>query len=164
MIGPLSHQRFLPVAALLLVLPNVLSVAQDSTEASKSTDKGLPLAPDRSVPINLTTGTWMSLDVSPDGQTIVFDYLGDLFSLPIGGGDAKQLTSGMAYDAQPRFSPDGKRIAYTTDRDGGQNIWLFTIDDSTYNQVSKGAGNRAESPEWLDADYVVASMGEFRGG
>ena len=61
----------------------------------------------------------ISLDVSPNGETIVFDFLGDLFTVPITGGDATQLTSGMAFDAQPRFSPDGSRIVYPSDADGG---------------------------------------------
>ena len=102
--------------------------------------------------------------MSPDGETIVFDYLGDLFTIPIAGGDATQLTSGMAFDAQPRFSPDGSRIAYTSDADGGQNIWIRTLDGSETKQISKGDSNRAESPEWMpDGDYVVAAMGDFRG-
>lgn len=100
----------------------------------------------------------------PDGETIVFDYLGDLFTIPIAGGDATQLTSGMAFDAQPRFSPDGSRIVYTSDADGGQNVWIRSLDGSETKQISKGGANRAESPEWMpDGDYVVASMGDFRG-
>ena len=101
--------------------------------------------------------------MSPDGDTIVFDFLGDLFTVPIAGDDATQLTSGMAFDAQPRFSPDGSRIVYTSDADGGQNVWVMDSDGSDPVQISKGASNRAESPEWMpDGDYVVAAMGAFR--
>ena len=52
----------------------------------------------------------MNVDVSPDGRTIVFDLLGDLYMMPIAGsghGLATRLTSGPAFDMQPRFSPDG---------------------------------------------------------
>ena len=101
--------------------------------------------------------------VSPDGESIVFDFLGDLFTIPIAGGDATQLTSGMAFDAQPRFSPDGSRIVYKSDADGGQNVWVMASDGSDLVQMSKDASNRAESPEWMpDGDYVVAAMGAFR--
>ncbi len=124
----------------------------------------LPLEPARTIPIDRTEGTWISVDVSPDGETIVFDYLGNLFTIPLEGGEATQLTSGMAFDAQPRFSPDGSRIVYTSDADGGQNIWILSLDGTDTVQVSKGGTNRAESPEWTpDGDYIVASMGAFRG-
>ena len=73
--------------------------------------------------INVTEGTWVSLDVSPDGSTIVFDLLGDIYSLPIEGGKATAITQGMAWDIQPRFSPDGSQIAFISDRDGGDNVW-----------------------------------------
>lgn len=138
------------------------SLAQDKKD-KKEID--LPLDSDRSVSIDATSGTWMSVDVSPDGATIVFDYLGDLFSMSATGGDAVQLTSGMAFDAQPRFSPDGLQITFTSDRDGGQNIWILTLADSTFIQLSKGDANRAESPEWMpDGKYIVASIGKFRLG
>ncbi|MFT5143353.1 MAG: Tol biopolymer transport system component [Rhodothermales bacterium] len=150
----------LSLAALsLAVLPNFVQ------PAAAQKDKGLPLESDRSVRIDRTSGSWISLDVSPDGSTLAFDYLGDLFTMPIGGGDARQITSGMAFDAQPRFSPDGKQLVFTSDRDGGQNIWVMTLADSTFSQISKGASNRAESPDWMpDGTYILASMGSFRGG
>src|SRR5690606_27384530 len=75
--------------------------AQEEGEGS-SEHGDLPLEPGRTASIDLTEGSWMSVDVSPDGRTLVFDYLGDLFTLPVEGGDAVQLTSGMAFDAQPR--------------------------------------------------------------
>src|SRR5262245_11775574 len=56
-----------------------------------------------------STGTFMSLDVSPDGRTIVFDLLGDIYTMPILGGSATLVLGGSAWEMQPRFSPDGKR-------------------------------------------------------
>ena len=156
--------HMLLVAALALFPAGVAAQEEESDEPDDSGKEDLPLEVDRWVPIDLTEGSWSSLDVSPDGETIVFDYLGDLFTLPIAGGTATQLTSGMAFDAQPRFSPDGSRIVYTSDADGGQNIWILSLDDSGKEQISRGGSNRAESPEWMpDGDYVVASMGDFRG-
>ena len=152
--------RTLLFAAALLTPAAVL--AQDS---GSDGDADLPLEPDRTLAIDMTVGSWMSLDVSPDGQTIVFDHLGDLFTVPIGGGDATQLTSGMAFDAQPRFSPDGTRVVFTSDRSGGQNVWIMSLDGSDTTQVTTGGANRTESPDWApDGEYVVSSKGGFRGG
>ena len=132
---------------------------------SDSDDKDLPLAEDRRVRIDMSVGSWMSVDVSPDGQTVVFDHLGDLFSVPISGGDATRLTSDMAFDAQPRFSPDGSSIVFTSDRSGGQNVWVMSLDGSDTTQITQGATNRTESPDWApDGSYVVYSKGGFRGG
>jgi Tol biopolymer transport system component len=75
-------------------------------------------------------GTWMNLDVSPDGRQIVFDLLGDIYIMPIEGSGtspARRLTSGPVFDMQPRFSPDGRRIAFTSDRDGLWNIWTMDV-------------------------------------
>ena len=65
------------------------------------------------VPLNTDEGTWMNLDVSPDGKTVVFDLLGDIYKMPVSGGKAIALRSGMPYEVQPRFSPDGSRISFT---------------------------------------------------
>src|SRR5690349_17513474 len=82
----------------------------------------------RTVRFETTQGTWMNVDVSPDGRTIVFDLLGDLYILPISGGTAKRLTGGPAFDSEPVFSPDGRRIAFVSDRSGSDNIWLIDVD------------------------------------
>ena len=50
----------------------------------------------------------MSIDVHPSGDKIVFDLLGDLYELPIEGGKATRITEGLAFDSQPKYSPDGK--------------------------------------------------------
>ena len=80
----------------------------EEKEKKEKSNKNLPIKPDRSFDLNTDEGTWMSLDVSPDGNTIVFDLLGDIYSMPISGGKATRITKGMAFDSQPRFSPDGK--------------------------------------------------------
>ena len=127
--------------------------------------KPLPLEAARKAEFTATKGTWISLDVSPDGQTIVFDLLGDLYTLPIAGGKATRITSGMAYDAQPRFSPDGKKIVFVSDRTGGDNLWTMTLDGKDTTQVTQGNGNLYVSPEWVpDGKYVVASRAGGLGG
>ena len=97
------------------------------------------------------------VDVTPDRQEIVFDLLGDIYSLPIAGGEAKSLTSGAMWDMQPRFSPDGKRIAFTSDRAGGDNIWVMNRDGSDPRQVTKESFRLLNSPAWSpDGQYIAA--------
>ena len=86
-------------------------------------------AESKTVPIDVRSGTWMNLDVSPSGDQIVFDLLGDLYLLPIEGGQATSITNGLAWDMQPTFSPDGSHIAFTSDRAGGDNIWTIGVSD-----------------------------------
>ncbi len=62
--------------------------------------------------------------ISPDGKTIVFCYKGDLFTVAATGGAARQLTSNAAYDARPIWSPDGKQIAFVSDREGSYDVYL----------------------------------------
>jgi len=146
-----------------LTLPSTVGAQSEADTLPRV--EGLPLEPARTLSMDVAEGTWMSVDVSPDGGTVVFDLLGDLFTVPIDGGEATQLTSGMAYDAQPRFSPDGAWVVFTSDRDGGQNIWTMRVDGTDTVRITTGAANRAESPEWTpDGEYIVASMGGFRGG
>lgn len=114
-------------AALLLstvATPMRLATGQPAQRAD--TASALPITPVRTLRFTTDEGTWMSLDVSPDGRTILFDLLGDLYTVPIGGGDATRLTSGMAWDYMPRWSPDGSTIAFAM----GGGIWLVNADGS----------------------------------
>jgi Tol biopolymer transport system component len=121
---------------------------------------GLPLQPDRYATFTTSKGTWISLDVSPDGQTIVFDLLGDLYTLPITGGKATRLTSGIAHDFGPRWSPDGKRVAFVSDRSGDDNVWIQSVDGKDTLQLTKGVDNDYISPEWAPGgEYVVVAKG-----
>ena len=107
--------------------------------------------------IDTREGTWMSLDVSPDGREIVFDLLGDLYTIPIDGGTARALTSGIEWDMQPRYSPNGRWIAFTSDRAGGDNVWYMNRDGSNPQQVSKETFRLLNSPAWTpDSEFLVA--------
>ena len=118
---------------------------------------------DVNVPIDATEGTWMSLDVSPDGKEIVFDFLGDLYTLPIGGGEAHALTSGIPWDMQPRYSPDGKWIAFTSDRSGGDNIWIMGRDGKNPQQVTKESFRLPNSPAWTPDSQFIAARKHYTG-
>ena len=153
--------RGLLQASLLLCAPLTL-LAQES---DLDPDRGLPLEPARWAEFTTSEGTWISLDVSPDGQTIVFDMLGDLYAMPISGGTAVRLTEGMGHDIQPRFSPDGERIVFVSDRSGDNNVWLMPAAGGEPTQLSKGVGSRFLSPDWApDGDYIVVSRAAPRRG
>ena len=110
----------------------------------------------RTVRFSTDEGTWMDLDVSPDGQRIVFSLLGDLYTLPLSGGQATRLTSGAAWDIQPRFSPDGREIAFTSDRGGGNNLWRMGADGRNPVQVSREDFRLLNNPAWTpDGQYLV---------
>jgi Tol biopolymer transport system component/imidazolonepropionase-like amidohydrolase len=99
----------------------------------------------------------MNLDVSPDGRHVVFDLLGDIYVLPIGGGTASRITSGPAFDMQPRFSPDGKLIAFASDRNGTTNIWTMDREGKNTKQVARDNRWFINSPTWSpDGQFIFA--------
>ena len=125
----------------------------------------LPLRSARTASFTATEGTWMSLDVSPDGTTIVFDLLGDLYTMPIEGGEASPLLTGMAYETQPRFSPDGESVAFISDRSGGDALWTMRLDLTDTTRVAGGGSSLMLSPAWSpDGVYIVASRSSGLGG
>ena len=153
----------------MLLFWSVQSLAQEPKKEEKADTvkkekpkkkKDLPLEAARTIPIKTNEGTWMSLDVSPDGKTIVFDFLGDIFTMPISGGKPVAFTKGMAFDSNPRFSPDGTKISFISDRSGGENIWWFSVDNKDSLQVTKGNTDHYQSAEWTpDGNYLVGSRG-----
>ena len=113
--------------------------------------------PSRDVEFETTEGTWMNVDVSPDGRTLVFDLLGDIYTMPIAGGRATLILGGPAYETMPRWSPDGRRIAFTSDRDGLENIWTATATGGDLRQVSRERERQVSNPAWTpDGQYLVA--------
>ena len=120
-------------------------------------DVNVAHAAGRNVAIDTTRGTWISIDVSPDGREIAFDLLGDLYVIPITGGEARALSTGHAWDMQPRYSPDGSEIAFTSDRGGGDNIWTIRRDGSSPRQITKEDFRTLNQAEWTpDGNFIVA--------
>ncbi|HEU5218677.1 MAG TPA: amidohydrolase, partial [Gemmatimonadales bacterium] len=143
-----------------LLLVGLASPAEAQRPPRDPMQEGLPLRPARTINFTTRVGTWMSLDVSPDGQTLVFDLLGDVYSLPMSGGKAAAFTRGMAFDSQPRFSPDGRKIVFISDRDGGWNVWTISTDKKDTVQITRGKSNSYESPEFTpDGKFIVVSRG-----
>src|SRR6187549_2346264 len=145
-------------AAVGCVIMAALVAPHAQQADSKKWDVAADLGPTKKLEFDTSEGTWMNVDVSPDGQRIVFDLLGDIYVMPIGGSGgspATRITSGPAFDMQPRFSPDGKRIAMASDRDGLWNIWTVDLEGKDPKQVSRDRRWFINSPAWsADGNYI----------
>ncbi len=159
MLHNLAKRNLVLFLILLLLLPGLLAAQPERKKDEK--EEGLPLKTTRVVEFATDEGTWISVDVSPDGQQIVFDLLGDLYLLPIGGGEARRITNGPTWDTQARFSPDGKSILFVSDRGGGDNLWLIRPDGSDPRAVTKEKKFLMGSPAWSpDGNYLAVRRGE----
>ena len=122
--------------------------------------KSLPLKPTRRIDFNTKEGSWMSVDISPDGKTILFDLMGDIYTMPSTGGKATPVTKGMAYDVQPRYSPDGKKILFISDRSGADNVWYINTEKKDTMQMTFDQNQNFASACWTpDGEYIVYSKG-----
>jgi len=135
-----------------------LTIASAAENVDK-TKPGLPLeGKTESLAFPTDEGSWLSLDITPDGETIIFDLLGDLYALPISGGQATRITSGLGFDSQPVVSPDGKWLAFTSDRSGSNNLWIAKPDGSDARKLSGDKQWGAISPAWTpDSKYIVVT-------
>ncbi|MEM6397262.1 MAG: amidohydrolase family protein [Bacteroidota bacterium] len=144
-----------PLSTLLILTIGILSIhaQEDNWEVNDppgewNWDK---------VKFSTDEGTWMNVDVSPDGQTIAFDLLGDIYTLPIDGGQAKAIRQGLAWEVQPRFSPDGSQLLFTSDAGGGDNIWVMDVDGSNARQITEESFRLLNNAVWTpDGQYLVA--------
>nr|WP_233150797.1 amidohydrolase family protein [Sphingomonas sp. BT553] len=118
----------------------------------------------REVRLQVDEGSWMNVDVSPDGRLIAFDLLGDLYTMPIAGGTPTRIADGLAFEHQPRFSPDGQRIAFTSDRGGGDNIWVMNVDGTDKRQVTKEDFRLLNQPTWSPDGRFIAAKKHFTTG
>lgn len=146
-------RKFLFLLAAL-TLPASPSFAQDAARW----DVEQALGPAKTVAFETDEATWVNVTVSPDGRTVLFDVLGDIYSMPIGGtgaGLATRVKSGAAYHMQPRFSPDGRWVAYISDAGGGHNVWLMRPNGSDARQLTREAQRLVNSPAWSpDGQYI----------
>ncbi len=140
------------LALFVLTVPAALAAGE---EASWSVDA--PPGEWRTVVIDTRETTWSNVDVSPDGSTLLFDMLGDIFVVPIEGGEARALTDGIAWSYQPRYSPEGSEIAFVSDREGGDNLWVMGSDGTGARAVTAETEHLVHNPDWSpDGRWLVA--------
>lgn len=149
------------VIALFLILSFSLSAFPAKKKEAEKKDPAAeinePRKDARQIVFETTEGTWMSIDVSPDGKTILFDLLGDIYTLPMEGGAATAISQGPAYDQHPRYSPDGKKIVFTSDRNSIDNIWIMDADGKNPQALTEGKDAYLKSPVWTpDGNYIIA--------
>lgn len=160
----LLRKLFAVLVIAFLSVPLPLLAQDDKKPDEKKDEKKpetLPLKADSVIKFTTDEGTWMSLDVSPDGQTIVFDLLGDVYTLPIAGGVAKKIIGGMSFESQPVFSPDGKSIVFLSDRSGTENVWVAKADGTDPKAITKDKKTMYVSPSWTaDGNYIIVSKSE----
>jgi imidazolonepropionase-like amidohydrolase/Tol biopolymer transport system component len=154
--------RKIYLLTLLLSCSATYSFSQKKEE-KKKWDVSNPPGTYKDIEFTTREGTWMDLDISPDGKTIVFDLLGDIYTLPIAGGEAKPLRSGMPFEVQPRFSTDGKKISFTSDAGGGDNIWIMNADGSLAHQVSKENFRLLNNAVWMPGDQYLIARKHYTG-
>ena len=148
------RQKLIAAIAFLFIFSCIN--AQEKKD-SKKWDVTNPDGPYKEVSFTANEGTWMNVDLSPDGKEIVFDLLGDIYIMPATGGEAKVLRGGHAFEVQPRFSPDGKKILFTSDAGGGDNIWVMNRDGSNAKQITKENFRLLNNAAWSpDGEYIIA--------
>jgi imidazolonepropionase-like amidohydrolase/Tol biopolymer transport system component len=136
------------------------SAFADSIDRTGKWDVNSPLGPSELLEFTTDEGTWMNLDVHPDGDRIIFDLLGDLYVVAVDGGKATRLTEGAAHDMQPQFSPDGTRVLFNSDRGNVKNAWIADYDGDALGEpkvVTEQSGNMINAANWTaDGDWILA--------
>ncbi len=159
-------------AAIALLGSEQMSARQQPEQskdasADQTWDVTKPRGTTREIAFTTSEGTWMSVDLSPDGSTIVFDLLGHIYRMPSSGGEAQSLTqdSGIAINSHPRWSPDGQAIAFVSDRKGQMNLWLMDADGSNPRAVLSNADVRVTEPAWTpDGRFILVRRQDVKPG
>jgi imidazolonepropionase-like amidohydrolase/Tol biopolymer transport system component len=142
---------------LVSLLCGAIFAQQPEPKPAESKPEALITKPARTIEFSTDEATWMNIDVSRDGKTLLVDVLGDLYTLAATGGEMKPLTTGMAWDYQAKYSPDGKQIVFISDREGSDNIWIMNADGTGEHSLTKEKKYMFGSPTWSpDGQYIVA--------
>jgi Tol biopolymer transport system component len=159
-VSKFSHMKSLRLLLSLLSVACLATTSFAQKDTAFTRYKNLPLKASRMMDLNTNEGTWTSVDISPDGKTIIFDMMGDLYTIPAAGGKATQITRGLAFDQHPRYSPDGKKILFVSDKSGAENIWYIDTEKKDTVQLTKEINQNFPSADWTpDGKYIVYSKG-----
>lgn len=151
------HHKFIIALVFITAVSSAQTEKIQKKEEEKKWDVSNPPGTFKEVTLTNTEGTWMNLDVSPDGKNIVFDLLGDIYTMPVTGGEAICIRQGFPFEVQPRYSPDGKKISFTSDAGGGDNIWIMNADGTNAKQVTKESFRLLNNAVWTpDGQYIIA--------
>lgn len=176
------NRALLPIALVSILALTAFSVARAHEPGRFSTPDGgasapspapkptdwdvnAPHGPGTDATFTVTEGTWMGLDVSPDGGTILFDLLGDLYVTPVQvtttGGPAdratQRITTSVSWETDAHWSPDGKRIVYTSDSGGNENLWTMNADGSDPKPITEEEGDRWSDGVWMPPNTAGTS-------
>jgi Tol biopolymer transport system component len=159
---PMIARSLLASTCMLALLTASRAASLDELSAAPSgwnvEDTGQPF-----VEANFTVseGTWMSVDVSPNGQTLAFDLLGDIYSMPVSGGEATLMHGGAAIQRNPRFSPDGRKLLFISDAGGSSNLWISNTDGTQSEQITRETVRLLSTPTWGPQGQFVAAALQF---
>ncbi|HKW89214.1 MAG TPA: amidohydrolase family protein [Candidatus Acidoferrales bacterium] len=159
---------FIVPSAMVLAYSPIVQARQSASKAAQAeassaaakgkAEQGLTLKTERELKFSTDEGTWISLDVSPDGEQIVFDLLGHVYVMPVAGGEAKAITSGQGFDSMPHFSPDGNRIVFVSDRSGADNVWIANADGTHLERLTNDQQSSFAEPIWSrDGQSVIVA-------
>jgi Tol biopolymer transport system component len=143
-----------------LLITCAFADSEDDTSSEKNWDVKNPQGAMKTISIDTEETTWSNLSINPDGKSIVFDMLGDIYSVLIDGGNAVPLAQSFDWNMQPAFSPDGKTIAFVSDRDGASNLWVMDANGENARQLSHEKTALIHTPSWSpDGNYIAVTKG-----
>ncbi|NTS75335.1 PD40 domain-containing protein [Catenovulum sp. SM1970] len=152
------------LALTAMTASNTVFAGSEPSQAEKKWDVLAPDLPLKQVSISTEQTTWSNLTLAKDGQSFFFDMLGDIYQVDIEGGQARAITEDFAWNIQPSVSPDGKSIAFISDRGGISSLWLMDLNGENKRQISQFKEDIVHSPAWSpDGKTVAVTKGIMSG-